>query len=265
MYVAKQVYGCKPSRKHIDDLTYSLDPGAVPTQPVLSWRSQCATPYNQGQTGSCTGQSMSGVIQLRRTLQGLPNMASHPSQFFLYANARLVEGTLGQDAGASIRDVVTQAIVKGYCDNTVWDSNNPSNLLLLPDTAAYAAAKPDEGSTFTWIEQTGEALVAALKTQLANKEPVEFGITVYQSFEDGQTDATGIVTIPQSGEQILGGHALKMIGWSMELPGHVGQLYFEVENSWGTSVGDRGFYWFPAAYIMNPRLASEFAAMQRAA
>lgn len=254
MYTPKYRYGCKPSRHHVADMHYACA-APVPTQPVFSWRAQCSAPFDQGNTSSCTGNASSKALQLRRTLEGKPAMASNPSRDFLYYNGRAREGTTDQDCGATIRDVALGAIEQGFCDETLWQFTD-SNLLVKPDAAAYAAAVKEENSQFMWLNQQGAALVAALKTAIANKDPIFFGITVYESFESAQTMATGRVPMPQSWEQILGGHALCMIGWNDHIQ------CFEIANSWGASVGDHGYFWLPYDFIKEPNLASDFGAIK---
>lgn len=252
MYTPKYNYGCKMSRKHVGDLHFTASRLSAPTMPVFSWRTACEKSFDQGQAGSCTGQSASGAIRLKRKLQGLPHMKSHPSQFFLYANGRIVEHNLGRDDGASIRDVVQQAVLKGYCDNTVWDSDNMHNLLLKPSDAAYKDALNGDGSKFMWINQIGEARIAAIKTAIAGKDPVIFGVDVYESFESNQAAHGGRIQMPHSWEKLLGGHALYMVGWDDRTQ------CFEFQNSWG-QWGDHGFGWLPYAYVRDRRLTSDLA------
>lgn len=256
-YVAKNKYGCKPSRRHVGDLHYACATIGVGLPPVFSWRAQCSAPFDQGQTGSCTGQSTSKILQLRRAIEGKPALPSHPSQFFLYANARIAEGTLDQDAGATIRDVAMAATVNGFCDATVWPSDgaNPSDLLVKPSDAAYAAAKPEAGLSWAWINGKSNGLINALKTAIGAGDPVLFGISVYESFESDHVAKTGRVPLPHYWEQLLGGHAIAMVGWNDHI------RCFEFANSWGLW-GDKGYGWLPYSYVTNQHLAQDFGAIQ---
>lgn len=255
-YAAKYNYGCHPSVHHVGDHHYFLPHLTPPTEPVFSHRTHCSPPYDQGQTGSCTGQSTAKVLELRRVLEGHSPLKAHPSQFFLYANARLKEGSLTEDSGATIRDVAIAATEDGFCDNIVWSSDVMSNLLVKPSDAAYLAAKPEAGLKWTWIEQHGAALIPALKIAIRNGDPVLFGIKVYESFESNAVAKTGKIPVPHYWEQLLGGHAIAMIGWNDKIQ------CFEFANSWGSTWGDKGYGWLPYAYVTNTRLASDFGAIQ---
>ena len=255
-YQPKYAYGCKLSRRHIADLSYAPDLSKAPTMPILSWRSECPPVFNQGQTSSCTGNAAAGVIQLSRALDGLSAMASHPSRLFLYYNGRAKRGLTGEDGGASIRDVAEAACELGYCDEDQHWPFSPDQVTVKPSDEAYVAAKADTGSQFSWLDMSGPALIAGIKTALANKDPILFGITVYESFEGPTAAKTGIIPMPQWYEQCLGGHAVCIVGWNDHIK------CFEVRNSWGDGWGDKGYCWIPYAFVQNPVLASDFGVLK---
>jgi C1A family cysteine protease len=70
---------------------------------------------------------------------------------------------------------------------------------------------------------------------------------------------TGIVPLPRRREQILGGHAVVVVGYDDS------QSRFIVRNSWGTAWGLAGYFLMPYAYLTNPRLADDFWTADRAA
>ena len=80
------------------------------------------------------------------------------------------------------------------------------------------------------------------------------GFTVYQSFESNEVTATGIVPMPTQNDQMMGGHAVCVIGYNTNFNGGD---YYEVRNSWGEDWGDQGNFWIPAAYLENPQLAQD--------
>ena len=45
------------------------------------------------------------------------------------------------------------------------------------------------------------------------QQPVMIGISVYTSFESDTVAKTGIVTLPKKSEQLLGGHAVLVVGY----------------------------------------------------
>src|SRR5450755_690437 len=86
-----------------DDRDYQLElepTGAPPSSCDL--RTLCPPVYDQGQLGSCTAQAIAGNIEFDQLAQKLKE--STPSRLFIYYNERVIEGSISNDAGASIRD-----------------------------------------------------------------------------------------------------------------------------------------------------------------
>ena len=75
---------------------------------------------------------------------------------------------------------------------------------------------------------------------------------VYQSFESETVAKTGVVPMPSSHEQVLGGHCVVAVGYDD------GKRQFTIGNSWGTGWGLNGYCLMPYEYPINPRLASDF-------
>jgi C1A family cysteine protease len=92
---------------------------------------------------------------------------------------------------------------------------------------------------------------------LASGLPIVVGFTVYQSFESDQVTETGIVPVPGHHEQVVGGHAVLVVGYDDS------QSRFIVRNSWGDQWGLHGYFLMPYAYLTNRRLASDFWSANR--
>jgi len=76
--------------------------------------------------------------------------------------------------------------------------------------------------------------VDAIKENLQSSGPVETGFSVYDDFMNYKS---GIYK-KSDGASLLGGHAVKIIGWGEEN----GTGYWIVANSWNTSWGEEGFF-----------------------
>jgi cathepsin B len=72
----------------------------------------------------------------------------------------------------------------------------------------------------------------AIKTSLMNEGPVETGFSVFSDF---MSYSSGVYTSNCSG--LMGGHAVKIVGWGVE----DGTEYWIVANSWTESWGEKGF------------------------
>ncbi|MEI8321314.1 MAG: C1 family peptidase [Alphaproteobacteria bacterium] len=213
---------------------------------------------DQGQLGSCTAFSSTGALQfvaLKEQLAGLP---AEFSELFQYWNSRALEGTVNQDAGASVADAIKCLCTIGVCPSTDWAySDQGTQFTKKPTSIAYADAKnfADLDKGLTNINNTD---VSALKSVLASGFPVVFGFQVYSSFESQIVATTGIVPIPTpSKEQYLGGHAVVLAGYDDA------SSTFWVRNSWGSGWGLQGYCKIPYAYLTNPNLASDFWAITK--
>ena len=92
----------------------------------------------------------------------------------------------------------------------------------------------------------------------AHRNPIAFGVLLFDSFESDGVLSTGVVPMPDlNAESMLGGHAIVIVGYDDT------RQMFEIMNSWGPSVGDGGYFWFPYQYILNTRLTSDFHTMYK--
>jgi len=112
-------YGWAPDLPDHRDFTYSAPAQflmALPT--TVDLRPQCPPVYDQGQLGSCTGNSIAGSIQFEQMKQNLKSFV--PSRLFIYYNERVLEHTVNSDSGAQIRDGMKVVAKLGAPPETDW-------------------------------------------------------------------------------------------------------------------------------------------------
>ena len=83
-----------------------------------------------------------------------------------------------------------------------------------------------------------------LKQSLMNGDPFVFGFIVYQNFEGEEIAKTGMMAIPEEGEEILGGHAVMAVGFDDD------KKSFIIRNSWGEEWGDKGYFYMPYDFMI---------------
>jgi C1A family cysteine protease len=182
--------------------------------------------------------------------QGLTDFI--PSRLFIYYNERVIDGDVPQDNGASISDGANVVSQEGCPNEDLWsyDINKfaddpPQNVF--QDGLKHLAFG---------VQQVHQDLTS-MKEVLASGLPIVVGFTVYQSFESDQVTETGIVPMPGHHEQVVGGHAVLVVGYDDS------QSRFIVRNSWGDQWGLHGYFLMPYACLTNRRLASDFWSANR--
>jgi C1A family cysteine protease len=254
-------YGWRPQLPDARDRVYAPRLESLP--PEYDLRPSMPPVYDQGQLGSCTGNSIAGAMEYERDRQGLSDFV--PSRLFIYYNERALEGTVSNDAGAAIRDGIKVVNTQGVCPETLWPYNI-GMFAVKPPQRCYVAAKKDTAVQYEAIQTLGD-----LKDAIASNLAVVFGFTVHQSFESQAVAQTGVMPLPTPGDAVVGGHAVLAVGYSDPK----GQLI--VRNSWGASWGDHGYFYMPYEYLTGTKsspndapingahLASDFWAIQMVA
>jgi len=223
----------------------SVDLRSTPNMPPIE---------DQGQLGSCTAFGTLRCFNFVDRMQGFAPF--EPSHLFEYYNARKIEGTVGQDSGATIRDAVKAAVQFGV----IPESELPYNIARFtrkPTAKMYADAKRYQVLEYLRVSNSGSAGRQAIQTSLAAGFPVVFGATLYESFEQPGPDPNGMIPMPKPGEQMLGGHCQCIVGYDDA------KHAFLVANSWGTSWALKGYEWMPYAYLTNPNLADDFWTLRK--
>jgi C1A family cysteine protease len=213
---------------------------------AVDLRPECPAVYDQSSLGSCTANAIGGDVEFLQLKEKLPHVWV-PSRLFIYYNERVIEGTVSSDAGAQIRDGIKSVNSTGVCSEDLW-KYDVTKFADQPPTWCYTNAHKHLVTSYASVPQT----FAQMQGCLASGYPFVFGFTVYESFESVQVAQTGVVPMPQPGEQILGGHAVMAVGYDA-----VAQTLI-VRNSWGPSWGQAGYFVMPAAYMTDPNLASDF-------
>jgi C1A family cysteine protease len=252
-------YGWKPdlpdARDHL--LTVPrLFTTALP--PSADLRSGCPPVYDQGHIGSCTANAIAAAFEMELKKQNLDDFM--PSRLFIYYNERLKEHTVPLDAGAMIRDGIASIHRVGVCSETEWPYDDTpadpetnafpptSRAAKKPTPACYSNAKKNLAVAYQRVIRNPDQMRGCL----AAGYPFVFGFTVYSSFESNEVKRTGIMPMPQPGDEPVGGHAVLAVGYDDE------KQAFLVRNSWGTGWGLDGYFWMPYAYLTEEGLSQDF-------
>ena len=227
--------------------------------PQVDLRPQSPPIYDQGPIGSCTANAIAGAIEYDRKKVGA-QPAFVPSRLFIYWNERNLEHTVPNDAGAHLRDGVKSVNQLGVCAEPTWPyvptpapyEGGPfppgSPPVTQPPTAAYTEAAHYTAATYARLPQTS----SQLRGCLAEGFPFVFGFTVYDSLYDLQGQPRTHIPLPAQNDVAIAGHAVCAVGYNDATQ------EFIIRNSWGTAIGDNGYFYMPYAYLTDPDLSSDF-------
>ncbi len=238
-------YGWLPDRPDHRDLTYGLT--RAKRIPKVDTRPDDVPRYDQLQIGSCTANAINGMYRFVLKKQGKPD--ADFSRLFLYYNERAMEGTVGSDSGAFIRDGLKSINHQGVCLERTWPYDT-RRFTEAPPQEAYLEALQHEAIKYLRVSRT----LTGFRSCLQAGYQFVFGFSVYEAFEGDEVARTGMLSYPAPNEKQLGGHAIRCVGYDDNLSG--GSLI--IANSWGDGWGDHGYFYMPYKYALDANLTDDF-------
>lgn len=202
--------------------------------------------YNQLQINSCTANAIAAAMEFDEIRQGAKETHT-PSRLFIYYNERALEGMVGKDKGACIRDGIKVIGRQGDCPEKLWPYLK-RNLEVEPPRECYLRARRYKVVEYQRMRHELEEL----KSCLASGYPFVLGFKVFESFQGEAVKRTGKLNLPKKGEKFVGLHAVLAVGYDDSR----GQ--FVIRNSWGRKWGIEGYFTMPYEYLTNPDLAHDF-------
>ena len=245
----KRRYGWKPDVPDHRDLVYRPR-RTVPVPADLDMRQEQPPIFDQGQLGSCTGNGIAGELEAQALAQS--EQPTLLSRLFIYYNERAMEGTVTEDAGASIRDGIKSVSSQGACPESEWPYAL-GKFAVKPPKHCYADARKLKAIHYSSVPQD----LNSIKGALASGRGIVFGISVYDSFESDAVAKTGVVPMPDPSEKLCGGHCVRLVGYTDNGINGIPAQHFIGANSWGADWGLAGYFAIPYAYVTNANLSDD--------
>lgn len=209
---------------------------------------------DQGRVGACTSYSATTAMEFVRKRDGLGTL--NLSERFLYEGNLLWDRGIHDLSKATTQDYIQLQDVGSFTSTSigVLCTSGICTLQLAPvnnqDFSTFQRPLTQEQLNNAKNHMTLQTTVKSLnndlntiKSAIANKYPVIFGVPIYSSAFTQRVQSTGKIPMPGPKDVLQGGHALCMVGYDDRT-----QL-FKFANSWSTSWGERGFGYFPYDYI----------------
>jgi hypothetical protein len=218
-----------------------LDPSALP--PVR----------DQGQQGSCTGHGTTGALMW--SYKAKRNAAVQLSPAFAYFQARVIEASVKEDAGAEIRDVI-KAAAKFGVSLEQYAPYNPNKLTTSVSARAmnnatshqvglgyYRCDDPKGGDRTKTVDNMLRALNA--------KMGIVDGFSWFSCLDTAEVDNTGVMPVPTAKDRLEGGHCT----WTCyaDIPSRVFVKQGSYGNKYGGKhpvTGERGYHIMPFDYVI---------------
>jgi hypothetical protein len=246
--------GRKPDKEDIRDKLYAAVHAAPVTIPAsVDLRSKLPPCFDQGQTSSCGANAGSGLMCFFN-----PSIPAF-SRLQIYYGVRVVEGDVSQDGGVETRDVLGELQVTGAAPEALWPFNT-QQMFVQPPQDVYKAAEQYTVSSYSRLVSEDDYLNC-----LAAGFPFILGFTVFESLDSDSVAKTGVLPLPYSGENQLGGHDVLVVGYDTNFlnnpdflksglnPSQVSNRALLIRNSWGTDWGVKsGHFWMPLEFAADP-------------
>ncbi len=201
--------------------------------------------YDQLEIGSCTANAAAALAAFLTKKDGWKSYT--PARLAIYYWARLMQGTISEDSGASLAEVAHVLASYGAPNETLF----PYDITKFTRTPTSAVIANGKGHLVINPMQVRQDL-NDIRACIAAGFPIMFGFAVYESFESDLIAYTGIMSMPEAGEQVVGGHAVIAVGYN----DHTKQI--KVRNSWGNKWGQAGYFQMPYDFIENRDLCDDF-------
>lgn len=255
-------FGWKKQKSDIRDyplqMMKTVRPLATVLPPVVNLRRWCSYVEDQEDLGSCTANAWAGILEYNENKYPVAGRKYFDlSRLFIYYNEREIEGTVGEDSGAYLRDGAKAIANYGVCPEFQWPYIT-DRFVIKPTPECYTSAYENHIHSYYSLDaNTPAKTLTNLKTCIASGQPFVFGFLVYDSFMTDEMARTGIMPMPDTNrEAILGGHAVMGVGYNDN------EKRFLVKNSWGPNWGlkgtNAGYFTMPYEFISDPKMSSDF-------
>lgn len=189
---------------------------------------------DQGGEGSCvawaTAYATASALEYKFKGTSFPTATRSPE----YVYNQIKVGGCG--GGAYVADGLNLIKNQGVCSWSEMPYTDAS-CATMPNASQTSAASTHKFTSWATVNKTN---LTEVKTLLSMDLPVVIAVTVDQNFYN--MSKTNWVWSSHKGK-VYGGHAIAVIGYDDS------KQAFKVQNSWGTSWGQQGYFWISYSFF----------------
>lgn len=226
--------GCRKDPKDIRDIPMGLVLPVFPLPARVDYTAKMTPVRDQGDEGTCVAfASVVGVKEFEDSKEYKRLITLSPR--FLYNLCKKFDGAPDEE-GTYPRLAMKMLLKFGVCPERYWPYQPHQRDL--PKKGASQSAKRYRIIAYARLKGLPE-----MKRSLLVNGPFLCGVKVFKSWFSKKAIQTGIIPMPKKGEDILGGHAICIVGYEDK------KELFKFKNSWGKKWADNGYGYLPYAYI----------------
>jgi len=206
--------------------------------------------YDQLSLNACSANATANFLSLSDKDDTLK---SPISRLYLYFTTRWLDKKNMlpvEDQGATLRSVFTALSTYHYIDEIKYPYEI-EKVNSIPPSKIFEEAITVNKCPFVSYRQITQTKCSLKYSLYMCQVPILCGIMVYSNFMR-LTKEDDILTLPSPQDELLGGHAIVIIGFDDETD------TYEILNSHGSSFASNGYFRIKSEYILNPELAFEF-------
>jgi hypothetical protein len=213
----------------------AADPGSETLPRSVDYSGKITTIRDGGQEGSVVGLALATALEFQITkTEHVQRKIS--ARYIYYAARKAGRLDVTQDTGAQIKDGISVLRKEGAIPEEAW-----------PYRAGHFADPPPpevgKAERFRIADVHALSTVDEVRRALYQNGPVTAGVSLFQGAMTEAVTKTGQVPLPAKGDQIVGGHAVVIVGYDDE------KQQFKFVNSWGKEWGSEGFGFLPYEYL----------------
>lgn len=228
------VLGCRKDPKDVRDISMALVLPVIPLPKSIDYANMMTPARDQGEEGTCVAfASVVGVKEYEDSQEYKKLIQLSPR--FIYNLCKKFDG-YPEEEGTYPRVAMKMLLKHGVCPESYWP--------YFP----HQKDSPRKGANLAAMKYRIKAYarlkgILEMKRSLLVNGPFLAGVRVFKPWFSKKAQKAGLIPLPKSNDEPLGGHAICIAGFNDA------KKLFKFKNSWGVKWGDNGYGYLPYAYL----------------